>query len=168
MGLRIPLRDWRHIAVAISKRHTRQRGIAKADFKEDEDGDDAEQYEDPDDLAASHSTKTSENYSVTIDMLKHLTAESLDIFSQVSHRWHQFLSCAGQQPTPAGPRPKSKSKSKQGKQGAVEAIDKKQPALSSKRARVLPLRGMGSAATGDITKADHTVKGGDGDDEAIL
>jgi hypothetical protein len=30
---------------------------------------------------------------VTIDVLKRLTAESLEIFGQVSHRWHKFLGC---------------------------------------------------------------------------
>jgi len=28
---------------------------------------------------------------VTIDVLKRLTADSLEIFGQVSHRWHKFL-----------------------------------------------------------------------------
>jgi hypothetical protein len=32
--------------------------------------DDSEQYEVPDDLAASHTTKTTEDYGVTIDVLK--------------------------------------------------------------------------------------------------
>ncbi|KAH6985102.1 hypothetical protein EDB80DRAFT_591281 [Ilyonectria destructans] len=94
----------------------------------------------------------SKNYGVTIDVLKRLTAESLDIFGQVSHRWHQFLGCAGQQPTPAGPRPKSKSK--QGKRGAVEATDKKQPALSSaagcapRRQGPVPIATAGRGRTG--------------------
>jgi hypothetical protein len=30
---------------------------------------------------------------VTIDVLKRLTAESLEIFGQVSHRWYKFLGC---------------------------------------------------------------------------
>jgi hypothetical protein len=85
MGRRITFQDWRHIAIAISKRHARQRGIAKADF-EDIDNDGAEQYEAPDDLAASHTGQTAANYSVTIDMLKRLTADSLEVFGQVSYR----------------------------------------------------------------------------------
>ena len=101
MGVRITLRDWRHIAIAISKKHARQRGGAKADFEDDEDSDDdAENYETPDDLAASHSTKTGNNYGVTIDVLKRLTAESLEVFGQVSHRWHRFLGCGGEVCTP--------------------------------------------------------------------
>jgi hypothetical protein len=65
--------------------------VKKADFENDDDDDDSEQYEIPDDLAASHTTKTAENYGVTIDVLKRLTAESLEIFSQVSYGWHKFL-----------------------------------------------------------------------------
>lgn len=62
MGRRITLQDWRHIAVAISKKLARNRGVKKADFENDDDDDDSEQYEIPDDLAASHTTKTAENY----------------------------------------------------------------------------------------------------------
>ena len=97
MGRRITLQDWRHIAIAISKRHARQRGVAKADF-EDVDDDGAEQYEAPDDLAASHTGQTAANYGVTIDVLKRLTADSLEVFGQVSHRWHTFLKLT-QQPS---------------------------------------------------------------------
>ena len=85
MGRRITLQDWRHIAIAISKRHARQRGAVKADFEEADDDDDTEQYEVPDDLAASHTGQTAANYGVTIDVLKRLTADSLEIFGQVSH-----------------------------------------------------------------------------------
>lgn len=93
MGVRIT-RDWRHIAIAISKKHARHRGAAKPDFEDDDDSsDDAENYETSDDLAAGHSTKTGNNYGVTIDVLKRLTTESLEVFGQVSYRWHKFLGC---------------------------------------------------------------------------
>jgi superfamily II DNA helicase RecQ len=92
MGRRLTLQDWRHVAIAISKKHARERGAARADFAddigEDEEG---EQYESPDDLAAAHTTETSANYGVTIDILKRLTAESLEVFGKVSRRWHKFL-----------------------------------------------------------------------------
>jgi superfamily II DNA helicase RecQ len=91
MGRRITLQDWRHIAIAISKKHARQRGAAKADFEDTGNSNDEEQYEIPDDLAASHTGQTAANYGVTIDVLKRLTADSLEIFGQVSHRWHKFL-----------------------------------------------------------------------------
>ena len=72
MGWRITLQDWRHIAVAASKKFARDRGVEKADFENDEDDDDLEQYEVPDDLAASH-YQDYRNYGVTIDVLKRLT-----------------------------------------------------------------------------------------------
>ncbi|KFY01440.1 hypothetical protein O988_02744 [Pseudogymnoascus sp. VKM F-3808] len=46
----------------------RDRGVKKADFENDDDDDDSEQYEIPDDLAASHTTKTAEIYGATIDV----------------------------------------------------------------------------------------------------
>ncbi|KFZ11070.1 hypothetical protein V501_04922 [Pseudogymnoascus sp. VKM F-4519 (FW-2642)] len=101
MGRRITLQDWRHIAVAISKKLARDRGVKKADFENDDDDDDSEQYEIPDDLAASHTTKTAENYGVTINVLKQLTAESLEIFGQVSHQWHKFLGLIEQPSSPS-------------------------------------------------------------------
>ncbi|KAK2684336.1 hypothetical protein QWA68_016833, partial [Fusarium oxysporum] len=94
IGRRIMLQDWRHIAIAISKKHARDRGAGRADFEDGEDDhDESEQYEVPDDLAASHTGQTAANYGVTINILKCLTAESLEIFRQVSHRWHKFLGC---------------------------------------------------------------------------
>ncbi|EXM14600.1 hypothetical protein FOTG_17016 [Fusarium oxysporum f. sp. vasinfectum 25433] len=94
IGRRIMLQDWRHIAIAISKKHARDRGAGRADFEDGEDNHDkSEQYKVPDDLAASHTGQTAANYGVTIDILKRLTAESLEIFGQVSHRWHKFLGC---------------------------------------------------------------------------
>lgn len=96
MGRRITLQDWRHIAIAISKRLARQQGAPKADFEDGSAGDDEEHYEIPDDLAAGHTGQTAANYGVTIDVLKRLTADSLEIFGQVSHRWHTFLKLAEQ------------------------------------------------------------------------
>ncbi|VTO90231.1 unnamed protein product [Fusarium graminearum] len=88
------LQDWRHIAIAISKKYARDRGAGRADLEDGgDDHDESEQYEVPDDLAASHTGQTAANYGVTIDILKRLTAESLEIFGQVSHRWHKFLGC---------------------------------------------------------------------------
>ena len=105
MGRRITLQDWRHIAIAISKKHARLRGAAKADFEDASDGNDEEQYEIPDDLAASHTGQTAANYGVTIDVLKRLTADSLEIFGQVSHRWHQFLGLVERVRLPRGGGP---------------------------------------------------------------
>ncbi|EXM14239.1 hypothetical protein FOTG_17350 [Fusarium oxysporum f. sp. vasinfectum 25433] len=94
IGRRIILQDWRHIAIAISKKHARDRGAGRADFEDGEDDyDKSEQYKVPDNLAASHTGQTAANYGVTINILKRLTAKSLEIFRQVSHRWHKFLGC---------------------------------------------------------------------------
>ncbi|RYP21174.1 hypothetical protein DL767_009320 [Monosporascus sp. MG133] len=77
-GIRLTLRDWRQIAIAISKKHARQRGAAKPDFDEDAEDNEAERYQVPDDQAAAHTAATSANYGVTADLLKRLTADSLE------------------------------------------------------------------------------------------
>lgn len=82
MGRRSTLQNWRHIAVAISKKLIRDRAVKRAGFEMTMMN--SEQYEIPDDLAVSHTTKTAENYGVSIDLLKRLTAESLEIFGKVS------------------------------------------------------------------------------------
>ncbi|KAH7117355.1 hypothetical protein EDB81DRAFT_916071 [Dactylonectria macrodidyma] len=107
MGQRVILQQWRHIAVTISRRHTREKGPRRANFDEaglggeDEEAE-AEGYEEADDLAAAHTTRTAAGYGVTIDILKRLTSESLDVFGQASRRWHRFLGCAGEEEE-AGP-----------------------------------------------------------------
>lgn len=84
MGVCFTLQNWRHIAIAISKRHTRGK---QADTKSDSDDDlgldlnEAEQYKVPDNLAAAHSTAIAANYSVTVNILKRLTADFFKIFS---------------------------------------------------------------------------------------
>jgi hypothetical protein len=85
IGRRITLQDWRHIAIAISKKHTHLRGVAKADFEDTSNGNNKEQYEIPDDLVASYTGQTAANYNVIINVLKYLTTNSLEIFGQVSH-----------------------------------------------------------------------------------
>ncbi|RFU71790.1 recq family helicase, partial [Trichoderma arundinaceum] len=150
MGRRITLQDWRHIAIAISKKHARQRGVAKADFEEDDnDDDEAERYEIPDDLAAAHTTKTAANYGVTIDVLRRLTAESLEVFGQVSHRWHKFLEL--DQPS-SGRRPSPLERE-------AEADIKPQAPRPSKRARVMHLEKprLGSGQDQVILKALQAV-----------
>ena len=82
---RIILQDQRYIAITISKKHARLRGTTKADFEDTSDSNDKEQYEIPDNLAASYIGQTAANYNIIINMLKHLIADSLKIFRQVSH-----------------------------------------------------------------------------------
>ncbi|KAL2201601.1 hypothetical protein CC79DRAFT_1351830 [Sarocladium strictum] len=74
MGVRLTLQNWRHIAIAIGKKHTRGK---QANTKSDSDND--------------LGTATAANYGVTADILKRLTADSLEVFGRVSRRWHRFL-----------------------------------------------------------------------------
>jgi hypothetical protein len=85
IGRRITLQDWRHIAIATSKKLACVQGSAKADFEEGDDND-VERYKIPDNLAACYTGRTAANYGVTIDVLKRLTADSLEVFGQVSYR----------------------------------------------------------------------------------
>ncbi|KAF5544142.1 recQ family helicase [Fusarium napiforme] len=99
LGYKITIQHWRHIAIAISKKHARRKAGMQADFDEGDedeeyDPEDQEQYEEPDDIAAGHTSRVAEHYGVTMDIVKRLSAESLRVFKQVSHRWHVFLGCA--------------------------------------------------------------------------
>ncbi|KAG6069484.1 hypothetical protein E4U16_007657 [Claviceps sp. LM84 group G4] len=98
MGIRITLPDWWHISIAISKKHVHQSDAAKADFGEgdyygdDEDEEESERYEDPDYSAVTWTTTPADRYCVTKGIvMKHLTADSLEKFGQVSRQWHKFL-----------------------------------------------------------------------------
>ncbi len=91
IGRRITLQDQRHIVITISKKHARLQSTAKADFKDTSNSNNKEQYEIPDDLVASYTGQTVANYSIIINVLKRLIADSLKIFRQVSHRQHKFL-----------------------------------------------------------------------------
>ncbi len=91
IGRRITLQDQRHIVITISKKHAYLQGAAKADFKDTSNSNNKEQYEIPDNLAASYTGQTAANYSVIINVLKRLTADFLKIFRQVSYQQHKFL-----------------------------------------------------------------------------
>ena len=62
---------------AISMKLARDRGVRKVDFEDDGHDDDSDQLEILDDLAVSH--MDCKNYGVSIDVLRRLTAESLEI-----------------------------------------------------------------------------------------
>lgn len=159
IGRRITLQDWRHIAIAISKKHARDRGAARADFEDGDDDDESEQYEAPDDLAACHTGQTAANYGVTIDVLKRLTAESLDIFGQVSRRWHKFLGCDAQQQSALEPPPSTSSSKRKG--AAESGGEEKKCHPPRKRAKIASLEklraGM-TAAVGDKKKDDMILR----------
>ena len=119
LGRQLSLQPWRHVVIAISRRLAREQGRVRADFdKEEDDDNDGEQYQVADDLAAAHTGNTAANYGVTIDIIKKLSADSLETFRQVSHRWHQFLGLvdadrgvsAGKRKNDSGPLQKPTSK----------------------------------------------------------
>ena len=82
MGFRITTADYRHIVVAIDRRHVR--GLTDGMDPDDED---------PDDLQASHSTTTAYKvYGIRGDILKSLSDRSITKFEKVTNRWHSLLS----------------------------------------------------------------------------
>ncbi len=91
IGWQIILQDQQYIIITISKKHARLQGTTKADFKDTSNSNNKEQYKIPDDLVASYIGQTVANYSVTINMLKRLIADSLKIFRQVSYQQYKFL-----------------------------------------------------------------------------
>ena len=82
IGFRLNTQDYRHIAIAIDRQHVRALGTCNGAAEEDN----------AHDLQASHGTAQAEMlYGLRSDMLKSLTAQSVDKFRQVSRRWHMFL-----------------------------------------------------------------------------
>jgi len=81
MGFHITTADYRHIAIAIDRRHVR--GLT--------DGMDPDE-EDAHDLQATHSTTTADKvYGIRGDILKCLSDHSIRTFERVTDRWHSFL-----------------------------------------------------------------------------
>ncbi len=91
IGRRITLQDQRHITITISKRLAYQQGAPKANFEDSSTSNNKEYYEIPDDLVAGYTSQTIANYSITINILKRLIADSLKIFRQVSYQQYTFL-----------------------------------------------------------------------------
>ncbi|KAJ4220866.1 hypothetical protein NW757_014483 [Fusarium falciforme] len=159
IGRRITLQDWRHIAIAISKKHARDRGATQADFEDGDNNDESEQYEAPDNLAACHTGQTAANYGVTIDVLKRLTAKSLEIFGRVSHRWHKFLGYDAQQRLSTLEPPASTSSSLKRK-GKVEPIGEERFCPPRKRAKIASLKKLrASMAAVEDKKDDMILRG---------
>ena len=81
MGFRITTADYRHIAVAIDRRHVH--GLTDGMDPNDEDASD---------LQASHSmTMADKVYGIRGDILKCFSDRSIVTFEKVTDRWHSFL-----------------------------------------------------------------------------
>jgi hypothetical protein len=81
MGFRITTADYRHIAVAIDRRHVH--GLMDGIDPNKEDGHD---------LQVGHSTTMANKiYGVRGDVLKSLSNRSITIFEKVTKSWHLFL-----------------------------------------------------------------------------
>ncbi|KAF7555896.1 hypothetical protein G7Z17_g1834 [Cylindrodendrum hubeiense] len=69
-------------------------GAENADFEDAADADNVEYYMCPDNLVTAHTWETAAYYGATVDVLKCLTADSLEVFGQVNYLWCAFLGCA--------------------------------------------------------------------------
>ena len=79
-GFEITTQKWRQISVAIDKKF--MRGI---DLDLDDDGDLSN------DLMSAHSTHTAvTKYARTAGLISNLSAESIDIFREISDRWQHW------------------------------------------------------------------------------
>ena len=97
LGTELNLRDYRHAAVSIGRRVV---GEAFGRGYQDEVGevDEAEaDDESPLELQAGRTTAIGTvHYGVSLDIVKHLSARSLETFRALSEKWHRFLGLAGE------------------------------------------------------------------------
>lgn len=92
MGVSITNRDFRQIIVAIDRRHVRP---GQTHDDEDDDDDDEGEFNHPHDQMTAHSTHVASNwYGQLSDATHSFTPESLDMFRDISCRWHRWLGFA--------------------------------------------------------------------------
>ena len=102
LNFRITWQDYRHIAKAIDRRFIRS-GSALFDAEDDDDFDENDSTEglfsDIHDLMQGHSHSVAENvYARLSGITRSLTAESIDLFREVSDKWHKWLGLVSRQP----------------------------------------------------------------------
>ena len=103
LGVELSTLGYRHTAVGIGRVKV---GESFGKGYQDEVGeiDEAEVDEDEEDLIELQNSRTTVmgvgNYSVSIDIVKHLSTRSIDAFRALSTAWHRFLGVDGQGEAP--------------------------------------------------------------------
>lgn len=103
LGVPLHTLDYRHTAVGIGREKI---GASFGRGYQDEVGEveeEAEVEEDGEDIVELQNSRTTAmgvgNYSVPIDIVKHLSARSMEAFRVLSTAWHRFLGVDGSRPT---------------------------------------------------------------------
>ncbi|KAI9882246.1 MAG: hypothetical protein M1823_006007 [Watsoniomyces obsoletus] len=89
IGVKMNISAWRHLAIAIDRRHLQGIGVKTWDIEHDgSDQDDGPDKHQAHHLQASHSARTgNRNYANSIDLRAGLTDQAFDAFRRVSHQW---------------------------------------------------------------------------------
>jgi len=157
LGVELHTLGYRHTAVGIGRVKV---GESFGRGYQDEVGeiDEAEVDQDQEDLLELQNSRTTligvSNYSVSIDIVKHLSTRSIDAFRALSTAWHRFLGVDGQtrehdEPTPTPPRQKRRMRESMSglallpKEKAVQVEDKRATAVQRGLQQVLGKQDVG-------------------------
>jgi superfamily II DNA helicase RecQ len=154
LGVELHTLAYRHTAVGIGRVKV---GESFGRGYQDEVGevDEAEVDEDQEDLLELQNSRTTimgvGNYSVSIDIVKHLSTRSIDAFRALSTAWHRFLGVDGQaaehdELTPRRKRPMRESMSGLAmlpKEKAVQVEDRRATAVHRALQKVLGKQDVG-------------------------
>jgi superfamily II DNA helicase RecQ len=122
LGVELHTLGYRHTAVGIGRVKV---GESFGAGYQDEIGevDEAEVDEDQEDIIELQNSRTTAmgvgNYSVPIDIVKNLSARSIDAFRALSTAWHRFLGVDGQTEEPVEPSSRNKRRMRESMSGLV-------------------------------------------------
>ncbi|KAL9080122.1 MAG: hypothetical protein Q9157_001082 [Trypethelium eluteriae] len=95
LGATLTTLDYRHVAVGIGRRMVGEQ-FSRGYQDDVGEGEEAEvEKEEGESVLELQSTRTTQiginNYSVPVDIVKHLSERSIEVFRPLSEQWHQFL-----------------------------------------------------------------------------
>ena len=148
LGVQLHTQGYRHAAVGIGRVKV---GESFGRGYQDEIGevDEAEVDEDQEDIVELQNSRTTAmgvgNYSVPIDIVKHLSVRSIDAFRALSMAWHRFLGVDGQTDEAVEPSSRNKRRMRESmselvvlpKEKAVQAEDPRAEAIHKALQQVL-------------------------------
>jgi DEAD/DEAH box helicase len=96
ISFRLTWADYRHVAKAIDREFIRGQDAILDDYDGDEDDEDPSNVHD---LMQTHSSHTAEvKYGRLTDLTRNISAESINLFREVSDKWQRWLGLVSRQP----------------------------------------------------------------------
>jgi hypothetical protein len=110
LGMELVVSSYRHLAIAMDRRHLRGVGVQSQGIREDGEGAGESREDHVNDLQASHSTFTSDvNYANSVRTGRMFNDPKLHQFRQTSKSWHELAHQASRLPRGTSKRPRTES-----------------------------------------------------------